>query len=283
MATVFVLRRGDQYWQDHPVAAWGFLASRYTQVWKTRRGIERFLEKNPGVARESHIEEVSENAPKANWRGQNSTDRFRRRRPATKNAAAKGTAKVAVAAAPSPSTTAAVLSDRHVSCPSHCCALHGCKYGLDDCPVAGRVVYQEHICEQCEDAGIENVDQARARAAGAMSRKRLADLIRHVERVGVNPALDAFVRRLHAEARVPFDGFNPKVAPNFAEPSPPAKSPETTAAALADALRKLADKVDETTGPCDHKRASCESIGCIGVEVRQARTALLDYSTLRMG
>lgn len=39
------------------------------------------------------------------------------------------------------------------SCPSHCCPVHGCKYGYDDCPVwLGQVVSEFSMnngCEQC--------------------------------------------------------------------------------------------------------------------------------------
>lgn len=35
----------------------------------------------------------------------------------------------------------------HKSCPSHCCTLHGCKYGYDDCPVVLGTVEQENYCE----------------------------------------------------------------------------------------------------------------------------------------
>lgn len=33
----------------------------------------------------------------------------------------------------------------------HCCALHGCKYGNDDCPVTNRIIDQEYPCEECSD------------------------------------------------------------------------------------------------------------------------------------
>lgn len=33
---------------------------------------------------------------------------------------------------------------------THCCALHGCKYGDEDCPVATGKVGQEYSCEDCE-------------------------------------------------------------------------------------------------------------------------------------
>lgn len=32
---------------------------------------------------------------------------------------------------------------------NHCCVLHGCKYGDENCPVVGRQVEQEYLCEQC--------------------------------------------------------------------------------------------------------------------------------------
>lgn len=32
---------------------------------------------------------------------------------------------------------------------SHCCVLHGCKYGDDDCPVANRQTKQDYPCETC--------------------------------------------------------------------------------------------------------------------------------------
>jgi hypothetical protein len=42
---------------------------------------------------------------------------------------------------------------------------------------------------------------------------------------------------------------------------------------LRGALNALADKVDATS-ECDHKRRSCEEIGCVGAEVKKARAAL---------
>lgn len=38
---------------------------------------------------------------------------------------------------------------RYVSCPSHCCSAHGCKYGYEGCPVVAGQVAQDHPCEQC--------------------------------------------------------------------------------------------------------------------------------------
>lgn len=40
----------------------------------------------------------------------------------------------------------------------HCCILHGCKYGEDDCPVVNEEVRQDHVCESCGWDGIKNVD-----------------------------------------------------------------------------------------------------------------------------
>lgn len=31
----------------------------------------------------------------------------------------------------------------------HCCVIHGCKYGKDDCPVMNDVKRQSHACESC--------------------------------------------------------------------------------------------------------------------------------------
>ena len=35
------------------------------------------------------------------------------------------------------------------SCQSHCCSIHGCKYGLTGCPVVSGEVVQDYLCEQC--------------------------------------------------------------------------------------------------------------------------------------
>jgi hypothetical protein len=34
---------------------------------------------------------------------------------------------------------------------THCCLIHGCKYGDEDCPVANGIIEQEYPCEECED------------------------------------------------------------------------------------------------------------------------------------
>jgi hypothetical protein len=35
---------------------------------------------------------------------------------------------------------------------THCCALHGCKYADDDCPVANWEIAQDYPCETCPRA-----------------------------------------------------------------------------------------------------------------------------------
>lgn len=34
---------------------------------------------------------------------------------------------------------------------NHCCVVHGCKYGDEDCPVVSRDVVQSYSCEDCLD------------------------------------------------------------------------------------------------------------------------------------
>lgn len=38
---------------------------------------------------------------------------------------------------------------------THCCALHYCKYGDEDCPVVKRVYAQAYPCEDCHSVGEE--------------------------------------------------------------------------------------------------------------------------------
>lgn len=33
---------------------------------------------------------------------------------------------------------------------THCCVIHGCKYGDEDCPVVTKEVKQEYLCEECD-------------------------------------------------------------------------------------------------------------------------------------
>jgi hypothetical protein len=40
---------------------------------------------------------------------------------------------------------------KHEACRTHCCIIHGCKYGHEDCPVIIGKIKQEHICIDCYD------------------------------------------------------------------------------------------------------------------------------------
>jgi hypothetical protein len=41
---------------------------------------------------------------------------------------------------------------------THCCIVHGCKYGDEDCPVVNREIKQDYICESCSIDGVKSVD-----------------------------------------------------------------------------------------------------------------------------
>ena len=41
---------------------------------------------------------------------------------------------------------------------THCCILHGCKYGSPDCPVVLNRVGQEYPCEQCPEEPVSDAD-----------------------------------------------------------------------------------------------------------------------------
>jgi hypothetical protein len=50
-----------------------------------------------------------------------------------------------------------IIDDRDVHA-EHCCVLHGCKYGDDDCPVATKQKKQSFVCETCSMYdGIKNL------------------------------------------------------------------------------------------------------------------------------
>lgn len=40
--------------------------------------------------------------------------------------------------------------NNHTACPTHCCAIHRCKYSFDDCPVMLGLVKQKYRCEECQ-------------------------------------------------------------------------------------------------------------------------------------
>lgn len=41
---------------------------------------------------------------------------------------------------------------------SHCCVLHGCKYGDKECPVVNGSAEQLYLCETCDEEGIKSLD-----------------------------------------------------------------------------------------------------------------------------
>lgn len=43
------------------------------------------------------------------------------------------------------------MENKHKACETHCCILHGCKYGHKDCPVVLGEVKQQYLCETCDD------------------------------------------------------------------------------------------------------------------------------------
>jgi hypothetical protein len=46
-------------------------------------------------------------------------------------------------------------SEEHACCASHCCLIHGCKYGLPDCPVVLGKVVQDGPCYNCDEENRE--------------------------------------------------------------------------------------------------------------------------------
>ena len=42
---------------------------------------------------------------------------------------------------------------------THCCVLHGCKYGAVDCPVEKGEIKQDYTCESCDMDGIKKVEE----------------------------------------------------------------------------------------------------------------------------
>lgn len=45
---------------------------------------------------------------------------------------------------------------------AHCCLLHGCKYGNEDCPVEKGEVEQAYLCENCGEEGLTQVADIKA-------------------------------------------------------------------------------------------------------------------------
>ena len=58
-------------------------------------------------------------------------------------------------------------------CQSHCCALHGCKYGHAGCPVENGEVVQDHLCEQCSWVLEEGPEMVKALEAVTLLKKKI--------------------------------------------------------------------------------------------------------------
>jgi hypothetical protein len=67
----------------------------------------------------------------------------------------------------------------HSACQSHCCVLHGCKYGYEDCPVVTKKVKQDHRCESCEWEGYADVNIVEMIANGIKDRQDTGWVIIH--------------------------------------------------------------------------------------------------------
>lgn len=39
----------------------------------------------------------------------------------------------------------------------HCCSMHGCKYGDDECPVYAKQIKQMYLCEYCSEVGFDSI------------------------------------------------------------------------------------------------------------------------------
>ncbi len=64
---------------------------------------------------------------------------------------------------------------------AHCCRLHGCKYGDEDCPVASGAIKQEYTCEDC-DYDLEDCDPKREGTAETLELIELLNKVRETYR-----------------------------------------------------------------------------------------------------
>jgi hypothetical protein len=96
----------------------------------------------------------------------------------------------------------ALWNKKHRCCKSHCCIYHGCKYGMEDCPVENEKTRQDGPCEQCSlYDNIQSTDEAVALSKGAADRDFLRELGERAAKYN-NPVVDKFVADLYAESCV---------------------------------------------------------------------------------
>lgn len=43
------------------------------------------------------------------------------------------------------------MENKYKACETHCCIIHGCKYGHKNCPVVLGKIKQKYMCEYCSD------------------------------------------------------------------------------------------------------------------------------------
>jgi hypothetical protein len=72
---------------------------------------------------------------------------------------------------------------KHRSCASHCCQVHGCKYGYDDCPVATKQI--KGMTGSCETCGLtlEGYYDGKEELIAALAQLEAADIATAEERV----------------------------------------------------------------------------------------------------
>lgn len=63
---------------------------------------------------------------------------------------------------------------------THCCVLHGCKYGEEDCPVVLKQTKQRYTCESCGYEGIKTLEDLHTIADTDIN-KDISDLFNMIE------------------------------------------------------------------------------------------------------
>ncbi len=100
--------------------------------------------------------------------------------------------------------------EKHPYCQSHCCVIHGCKYGHEDCPVTTGKVLQDYLCEFCgvdEDSSEVRALKAQRAARSADSPRYAADLESWHDRALALPgAPDIWLRAQMGSGLVTVDG-----------------------------------------------------------------------------
>lgn len=76
-------------------------------------------------------------------------------------------------------TTIEVISDYKVHV-EHCCAIHGCKYGDDNCPVAAGKLLQAFLCYDCyedlRELGVSDISKADVATKWSQIKNKMKEL-----------------------------------------------------------------------------------------------------------